>query len=341
NSGGLKSMIYYPNRAVYARKFFPSNITGVERFSHIFSAFANVSPDGTVTLDDPYADLEISNGVSASKGAINQLQELKKANSDLKLILSIGGYTYSPNFAAPASTPGGRERFARSAVELVKTHDFDGIDVDWEYPEDQAQGENFYQLLAATREELDAADGNTKLLTTAVSVNPQLPIEKMDKILDYWLLMEYDYSGAFDKVAGHTANVHASADKQVTPFDTDSAVQAYKQRGVRSSKLILGMPLYGHDFVGTEGPSKSFSSVSDGSWGTGDDDPTGVWDYKAIADTEPSKLKLDRDLIASWSYDSNTRTMVSYDTPEAASLKAKYILETDLAGAMWWDITGD
>ena len=157
----------------------------------------------------------------------------------------------------------------------------------------------------------------------------------MDQYVDFWNLLGFDYTGFWSKVAGHQANVYASTnDAASTPFNTEQAIEYYKNAGVASSKIVLGMPLYGRSFANTDGPGTPFDGVGNGSWGPG------VYDYKAMP-MAGSREFVDQQSIASWSYHSTLKFMVSYDTPAVASKKALYILAMNLGGAMWWETSSD
>ena len=95
------------------------------------------------------------------------------------------------------------------------------------------------------------------------------------------------------------------------------------------------MPLYGRAFLGTDGPGRPYTGgVGPGSW------ENGTWDYKALPPVG-SQMVVDDEAVAGYSYDATTRTMISFDSPDQAKRKAEYIRQRALAGAMWWESSGD
>ena len=176
-------------------------------------------------------------------------------------------------------------------------------------------------------------------LTVACPAGPQnykiMDIAGMDKYLDFWNLMAYDYSGSWDQVAGHQANLKASkGNSGATPFNTEEAVEHYRKQGVAASKIVLGMPLYGRAFENTDGLGKPFSGVGEGSW------ENGVFDYKALP-LPGAEERYDEEARASYSYDPARRHLVTYDTPRMAREKAEWIKKNGLGGAMWWESSAD
>ncbi|RKF56955.1 Endochitinase 1 [Erysiphe neolycopersici] len=347
---GYKNFVYFANWDIYQRSYNPQQIP-VSEVTHVLYAFWNLSPNGSVYNSDTYADLtkqfatdKPDGNTNNLYGSLKQLYILKKRNRHLKTLMTVGGWTYSTNFAAAASTESTRAKFASDVVSFVRDLGFDGVDIDWEYPSDDTQAGNFVLLLAEVRQQLDKyaetnAPGYHFLLTVACSAGPvnykKLHLARMNEYVDNWNLMAYDYSGSWDKYVGHDANLYpSSSNKLSTPFNTHDAISDYLKAGVSASKIVLGIPLYGRAFVGTAGLGQPFQSVGPGTT------ENGIWDFKALPKAGAVE-KIDRETISSYSYDASTQTLISYDNVEIVKQKVKYLQSNGLGGAMFWEASGD
>jgi len=179
---GYRAVAYFGNWDVYARKFFVQDIP-VPKLTHLLYSFADNKEDGTFFLTDSYADTERhfdgdlwSDTGKNVYGSIKQLGLLKQKNRNLKVMLSIGGWMYTnekKHLDPVGASATYQKNFADSCVDMIKNYGFDGIDVDWEYPQSSEQGEQFLALMKAIRQALnDYSDFMTRYRGYAAEAKP-------------------------------------------------------------------------------------------------------------------------------------------------------------------------
>ncbi|KAK2630617.1 hypothetical protein QTJ16_001437 [Diplocarpon rosae] len=355
-SEGMRAVGYYGNWDIYARKFFVTDIDD-SQLTHLIYSFANVKNDtGEVYLSDEWADIQYAYpGDVASNstepqllGNLKQLYLKKKKNRNLKVLLAILGYTYSPNMVPVLASAELRANFVSSAVKLVTDLGLDGLDVDYEYVSSATEAANMVILLQDLRAALDAIPTNTTaspfLLTCASPAGPDkykiLDLPGMDDSLSFWNLMGYDYSGSWDKIAAHSSNLLPDEKSNLsTPFSSEAPLKYYVDAGISPLSINLGMPLYGRAFANTRGLGQPFNNTGST---IGSYDEANVWDVKdlPIEGSNATVYNLKK-IGASYSYDASKQYLVSYDTPKNAKVKAEYIEKHGYGGAMWWEISQD
>ncbi|KAL0955901.1 hypothetical protein HGRIS_002097 [Hohenbuehelia grisea] len=338
------SVGYFVNWGIYGRKFPPSSIPA-EDLTHILYAFANLKADtGEVFLSDLWADQDIhypgdswNDQGTNLYGNFKAIYNLKKKHRHLKVLLSIGGWTYSPTFHPIVVTPAHRAKFVESSIKLLEDYGLDGLDIDYEYPSNDEQARGYVELLRELRHGLDmhaqAKGANYKFpLTIAAPCGPdnykKLHIHEMDQYLDFWNMMAYDFAGSWDQTANHQANLRGGQ------INAEESIHHYMSQGVARHKIVVGIPLYGRSFMNTAGPGNPYQGVGQGSW------EQGVYDYRALP-LPDSYMLHDAHAVASWSYDYNSKEMISFDDEQVGRWKGEWIRNQGFAGSMFWELSGD
>jgi chitinase len=310
-----------------------------EKLTHVNYAFANVVKG------------EVVEGSKHDAANLRALTSLRRRRPDLKILTSVGGWIWSGGFSDAVLTPKARERFVKSIVAFVRRHDLDGIDIDWEYPGLPGNGNthrpedkpNFTAVMAGTRAAFDresAKTGRHYLLTFAAGTNAEflehVELEKLQASVDFVNLMAYDFREGGDRLAGHHANLYPNPadDKHLS---TDGAVRAFLAAGAPASKLVVGVPFYGHGWSAVE--EKDHGLYQPGKPLSGMELHYGT--LAGLVGREGWARYWDEQAQAPFLWNAERRAFVTYDDPESLAIKCRYIREHGLAGAMFWEYYAD
>ena len=351
----------------------PNPAAGVVDVCHDASGAAT-SPDGALVFGD-----------AAHDGAtLHALAALKQGNPKLRVFASVGGWNWSNQFSNLAATPSARATFAASALALLRRYQLDGIDIDWEYPtaagvpctagqvcERADDKQNYVTLARELRAAFDAAgrvDGKHYAITIASGATDKFIkdpngssswLARLAASLDWINLMAYDYHMPWDARNGHLAALSGdtSDPAYASGYDDASAVRRYRDAGVATDQLVLGVPFYGYgwkacpagadadglyqqcggaDNGGVDGsPSYPFGHLLNAGLlqkGPGGDYDVGGRGYRRYWSQAAQSPYL---------YNPATQVFISYEDQASLREKSRYIKAQGLRGAMFWELSGD
>ncbi|MFJ6371802.1 glycosyl hydrolase family 18 protein [Streptomyces virginiae] len=356
--GGKVKLGYFTNWGVYGRNYHVKNLVTsgtAGKITHINYAFGNVQ-NGQCTIGDAYADYDKAytadqsvDGVADTwdqplRGNFNQLRKLKKQYPNIKILWSFGGWTWSGGFPQAAANP---TAFAQSCYNLVEdprwADVFDGIDLDWEYPNacglscDTSGAAAFKNLMQAVKSRFGANNLVTAAITADASDGGK--IDKADyagaaQYTDFYNVMTYDFFGAWaaqGPTAPHSPLTSYAGIPQAG-FNSADAIAKLKAKGVPGSKLNLGIGFYGRGWTGV-------TQAAPGGTATGPAPGTyeqGIEDYKVLKNSCPAT-----GTVAGTAYAKCGSNWWSYDTPATIAGKMTWAKQQGLRGAFYWEFSGD
>ncbi|WP_410665907.1 glycosyl hydrolase family 18 protein [Amycolatopsis sp. lyj-84] len=360
NPGAKKNLGYFVQWGVYGRNYHVKNIHtsgSAAKLTHINYAFGNVTNGSCTANDDTYADYDkfydagsSVDGVADSwdagaiRGNFNQLRKLKKMYPGLKVLWSFGGWTWSGGFGQASKNP---TAFAESCYKLIKdprwADVFDGIDIDWEYPNacgltcDTSGPAAIKNVAQALRTKFGSSFLVTAAITADASSGGKLDVADYgpaSAYFDWYNVMTYDFFGAW-AAQGPTAPHSPLTAYPGIPqqgFNSDEAIQKLKAKGVPANKLLLGIGFYGRGWTGVtqDAPGGTATGAAPGTY------EAGIEDYKILKNSCPST-----GTIAGTAYAKCGNNWWSYDTPATINGKMGWTKNQGLGGAFFWELSGD
>lgn len=342
-ASGFKIIGYYTNW----NPSFPPSKVNYSKLTHIQYAFLEVAADGQVKLSDVNNDEKLLLGKITSSPQIirdtsNALIHLAH-KAGTKVLASIGGFDGSMNFSDAASTAEKRARFASSSKQLINKYEFDGIDIDWEYPamaEHNGKPEdrnNLCSLIVTIRDTFNTIPGERKSISLAIAgseyYGKNYPVEEFVNNVDFISIMTYDYAGTWMDKSWFNSPLYSygSADN----YSLDQAMQYYRNRNIPPDKLAIGVAFYGRTFAGCQKPNSTFSGE-----GSGEPGQSGYIFYPTIMNkiTNGTYVRYWDD-SAKVPYALSKDEFCTYDDTVSIRLKGEYCKKNSYAGAIIWELS--
>ncbi|MGL5152230.1 MAG: glycosyl hydrolase family 18 protein [Clostridium sp.] len=275
-----RNVMYYGDWSIWGGQgnFYPKDIPA-DQLTHLNFAFMDFDANGDLVFTDKDAAVGAPVGQDGvqwgapNAGILIALQELRTKNPNLKLGISVGGWSKSGDFSEVAASKEKRTNLINNLVRFVEYTNMDFVDLDWEFPGEVREPdlvdnkndegtpkarpedkENYIVLLEELRAALDKKGvelSKTYELTVALpapkaKVDLGIDIDRLFNVVDFANIMSYDMRGAWDSVSGHQTGLYPNSEEPLegNNLSVDESVDYLISNGAEADKIVIGAAYY-------------------------------------------------------------------------------------------------
>lgn len=350
SSQSMKRVVgYYEGWAARrtCQAFLPEDVPlGV--YTHLNFAFASIDPES----------YKITPAQAEDVALYSRLTALKKSDSALKVFIAIGGWTFNDEgptfrtFSELAADESKQQVFFASLISFMSTYNFDGVDIDWEYPTDKDRGgkeddyANFPQFMKNLKAALDAGSGGRNGISITLPVSfwylQNFDIVELEKWVDFFNVMSYDLHGSWDKGnkwVGALLNSHTNM------TEISEYLDLLWRNEISPEKVTLGLAFYSRTFLAADSACTQAGCMFDAVGEAGpcsNDDIGGTLTNAELTDQIRQAgviPTLDEDAMVKVAVIG--RKWITYDDEDTFKLKTDAARKLCLGGVMVWAVSQD
>lgn len=286
--------------------------------THVIHSFAWANEDGSI---------------SSYEGMFgNNIADLVHSGNS-KILLSIGGWGNHEGFEAVILNEELREMFIYNLTSVLLINNYDGVDLDWEFPNSN-DDKNHLNLLVSEMDSIFNSINPNWLITMAIPVSnwwgQWYDFDYLNNHIDFYNAMTYGTHGNWSSHVGHLSPLYSSPLNDPDGSCHLNMNYLINQRGIPKERINMGIPFWGAIWNASNINESFTGEISD------------IMFYEIpVLINNGWNYNWDTNAMCPYLINDDSTQVITYENQQSVAMKCEYVLNNEIGGVMIWALSYD